>query len=209
MIMLQVNIQTSIGEDVFTTDPNESSKYEVGSAIPKLIGGLNTTLKYKGFDLTAVLAFQLGGKFFSRDYAENHYKSSTIYARTYIPSKDLMGNTWTPENTGAYFPMQWYYTGSSYVEGQTVGSWMHTDMCLFSASYLRVKNITLGYTLPKSITQKALISQARVYVSGDNLFMVAAAKGIDPSMSLIGGMEVDAFSYPTMRTISIGVNVTF
>jgi hypothetical protein len=120
-----------------------------------------------------------------------------------------MGNTWTPENTGAYFPMQWYYTGSSYVEGQTVGSWMHTDMCLFSASYLRVKNITLGYTLPKSITQKALISNARVYVSGDNLFMVAAAKGIDPSMSLIGGMEVDAFSYPTMRTISIGVNVTF
>ena len=199
----------AIGEDVFTTDPNESSKYEVGSAIPKLIGGLNTTLKYKGFDLTAVLAFQLGGKFFSRDYAENFYKSSSIYARTYIPSKDLMGNTWTPENTGAYFPMQWYYTGSSYVEGQTVGSWMHTDMCLFSASYLRVKNITLGYTLPKEITQKALISQARVYVSGDNLFMVAAAKGIDPSMSLIGGMEVDAFSYPTMRTISIGVNVTF
>jgi hypothetical protein len=86
---------------------------------------------------------------------------------------------------------------------------MHTDMCLFSASYLRVKNITLGYTLPKSITQKALISNARVYVSGDNLFMVAAAKGIDPSMSLIGGMEVDAFSYPTMRTISVGVNVTF
>ena len=198
-----------IGEDVFTTDPNESSKYEVGSAIPKLIGGLNTTLKYKDFDFTAVLAFQLGGYFFSRDYAENHYKSSTINARTYMPSQDLIGNTWTPENTSAYFPMQWYYTGSSYVEGQTVGSWMHTDMCLFSASYLRVKNLTLGYTLPKSITQKALISNARVYVSGDNLFMVSAAKGIDPSMSLIGGMEVDAYSYPTMRTISVGVNVTF
>ena len=64
---------------------------------------------------------------------------------------------------------------------------------------------SVSYTLPKSITQKALISNARVYVSGDNLFMVAAAKGIDPSMSLIGGMEVDAYSYPTMRTISIGV----
>ena len=199
----------AVGSDVITTDPNESSKYEVGSAIPKLIGGLNTTLKYKDFDLTAVLAFQLGGKFFSRDYAENFYKSSTIAACTYIPSQDLIGNTWTPENKSAYFPMQFYYTGSSYVEGQSVGSWLHTDMCLFSASYLRVKNITLGYTLPKSITQKALISNARVYVSGDNLFMVAAAKGIDPSMSLTGGMEVDAYSYPTMRTISIGVNVTF
>ena len=199
----------AIGSDVVTTDPNEASKYEVGSAIPKLIGGLNTTLKYKDFDLTAVLAFQLGGKFFSRDYAENFYKSSTIAACQLIPSQDLIGNTWTPENTSAYFPMQFYYTGSSYVEGQSVGSWLHTDMCLFSASYLRVKNITLGYTLPKAITQKALISNARVYVSGDNLFMVAAAKGIDPSMSLTGGMEVDAYSYPTMRTISIGVNVTF
>ncbi|MBR5297260.1 MAG: TonB-dependent receptor [Parabacteroides sp.] len=199
----------AIGEDVTTTNTNLASKYEVGSAIPKLIGGLNTTLKYKDFDFTAVLAFQLGGYFFSRDYAENLYKGSSIYSRTYVQSQSLIGNTWTPENTSAQFPMQWYYTGSGYVEGTMVGSWMYTDMSLFNASYLRVKNLTLGYTLPKSITQKALISNARVYVSGDNLFMVSAAKGIDPSMSLIGGMEVDAYAYPTMRTISVGVNVTF
>lgn len=80
--------------------------------------------------------------------------------------------------------------------------------CL-AASYLRVKNITLGYTLPKELTQKAYINNARVYVSGDNLFMFSAAPGIDPSMSLTGGMDVDAYSYPVMRTISIGVNVTF
>lgn len=203
---------SKVGDDIKVNDPNEASKYEVGSAIPKWIGGLTTSLKYKDFDFTAVLAFQLGGKYFSRDYAENIYRGSAagVDACVLVPSKDLLNNTWTPENTDAYFPMQFYASRNVYIDGVTLGNdWRYSDMALFSASYLRVKNITLGYTLPKELTQKAYINNARVYVSGDNLFMFSAAPGIDPSMSLTGGMDVDAYSYPVMRTISIGVNVTF
>lgn len=54
---------SKVGDDIKVNDPNEASKYEVGSAIPKWIGGLTTSLKYKDFDFTAVLAFQLGGKY--------------------------------------------------------------------------------------------------------------------------------------------------
>ena len=80
-------------------------------------------------------------------------------------------------------------------------------MALFSASYLNVKNITFGYTLPADKTKKLGINNLRLYVSGDNLWMKAAHSGIDPRMSLVGGLEVGAYAYPSMRTISFGLNL--
>jgi len=194
------------GEDVKIKNYNMASKYEVGSAIPKWIGGLTTTLKYKDFDFTSVLAYQLGGKFYSVEYGNGMYRSS--YYLQYnigVLSEDLIGNTWTPENKNAKYPMQWY--GADNYDGSTFGSWKYTDMALFSASYLRVKNVTLGYTFPKQLLSRFNISSLRVYASGDNLFMFSAAKGIDPSMSLTGGMEVGAYTYPAMRTFSVGINL--
>ncbi len=196
------------GDNVKVKDYNVASKYEIGDAIPKWIGGLTTTLRYKDFDLSAILAYQLGGKFYSVEYGNGLYRSS--YYMQYnlgAPSKDLINNTWTPENRNAKYPMQWY--GADYYDGATFGSWKYTDMALFSASYLRVKNVTLGYTLPKQLLSNLKINKLRVYASGDNLLMFSAAKGIDPTMSLTGGMEVGAYVYPTMRTISFGVNLDF
>lgn len=196
------------GDNVKVKDYNIASKYEVGDAIPKWIGGITTTIRYKDFDLSAILAYQLGGKFYSVEYGNGLYRSS--YYMQYglgAPSKDLIGNTWTPENKNAKYPMQWY--GADYYDGATFGGWKYTDMALFSASYLRVKNVTIGYTFPKQVLSNLKISKLRVYASGDNLLMFSAAKGIDPSMSLTGGMEVGAYTYPTMRTISFGVNLDF
>lgn len=196
------------GDNVKVKDYNQASKYEVGDAIPTWIGGLTTTVRYKNFDLSAILAYQLGGKYYSVEYGNGLYRSSYYLNYNYgAPSKDLMNNTWTPENKNAKYPMQWY--GVDNYDGATIGSWKYTDMALFSASYLRVKNLTLGYTFPKQILSQLKISKLRVYASGDNLFMLSAAKGIDPTMSLTGGMEVGAYTYPTMRTISFGVNLDF
>jgi TonB-linked SusC/RagA family outer membrane protein len=196
------------GDDVKVKNYNQASKYEVGDATPKWIGGFTTSVRYKDFDFTAVMAYQLGGKYFSVEYGNGLYLSSSNLA--YNPgtlSKDLIGNTWTPENKGAKYPMQWY--GASYYDGATFGSWKYTDMALFSASYLRVKNITIGYTVPQQILSKYKISKLRVFASGDNMFFFSAAKGVDPSMSLTGGMEVGAYTYPTRRTISFGINLDF
>lgn len=90
------------------------------------------------------LAYQIGGKFLSVEYANGLYRSDKIGSAL---SAELIGNTWTPERTDAYFPMVMY--GNTYGDGATIGSWAYTDMALFDSSYLNVKNITLGYSLPK------------------------------------------------------------
>lgn len=198
------------GDNIKVLNYNEASKYEVGDAVPKFIGGLSTTLRYKNFDFTGVLAYQIGGKFFSTEYGNGMYRSGAgLNAISLVLSEDLIGNTWTPENTNAKYPMQWYAGSGEYYDGATFGSWKYTDMGLFSASYLRVKNLTFGYTFPGSWLSKAHISNLRLYFSGDNLFMFSAAKGVDPTMSLTGGMEVGAYTFPAMRTISLGINLDF
>jgi TonB-linked SusC/RagA family outer membrane protein len=192
----------TVGADAKTTNYSTASRYEVGSAIPDWIGGFNTTFRYKNFDLTGMLAYQLGGKFYSTEYGNGLYLNNRVGG---VLSAELTGNTWTPTNTGAKFPMAMY--GNSYGDGSTFGSWLYTDMALFSASYLDVKNVTLGYTLPKALLQKYKISALRVYMSVDNIFMLTTHSGIDPRMSLVGGFEIGAYAYPSMRTISFGVNL--
>ena len=192
----------NVGGDSKVTNYTLASRYELGSAIPKWIGGFNTTFKYKNFDFTAQLAYQLGGKFYSTDYGNSLYNSEYV---GYALSAELIGNTWTPENKNAKFPMAMY--NSSYTDGSTFGSWLYTDMALFSASYMDVKNVTIGYTFPKQMLQKTKISGLRLYISADNLYMLTSHSGIDPRMSLVGGLEVGAYSYPSMRTISFGVNL--
>lgn len=204
-----------VGENVITNVAADASFYEVGSATPDWMGGMTVSFRYKGFDVSLVSAYQIGGKIWSRDYATYLYAGSTLGNQNIPVSKKLVGNTWTPENTGAYFPMQWFPSGStsslcldgSYVG--TTGGHDFTNMCLFDASYFRIKNLTVGYTLPKKILNKIHISTLRVFASADNLLLFSAAKGVDPTLSIIGGKEVDTFVYPQMQTITFGVNLDF
>lgn len=197
--------EVSIGGDVKTTNHSLADRYEVGSALPKWIGGFNTSVRYKGFDLSVILAYQLGGKFLSVEYANGLYHSGKVGAAL---SAELLGNTWTPENTGAKFPMA-FYGNSNYTDGATIGSWRYTDMALFNSSYLNVKNISLGYNLNPQILSKIKASSLRVYASADNVFMFTGHSGFDPRMSLVGGLEVGAYSYPYMSTVSMGVSLGF
>ena len=191
----------AVGGDAKTTNYSTASRYELGSAIPDFLGGFSTTLRYKNFDFTGMFAYQLGGKFYSNEYGNGMYRSENVGSSL---SAELIGNTWTPENTDAKFPMVMY--GNTYGDGSTFGSWLYTDMALFNASYLNFKNVTLGYTLPGNLLKKYNVSALRLYVSADNLFMITSHSGIDPRMSLVGGLDVGAYAYPSMRTISFGIN---
>jgi TonB-linked SusC/RagA family outer membrane protein len=193
----------SVGDRVATTDYSEADKFEKGSAIPDWIGGFSTTLRYKNFDFSGVIAYQLGGKFFSNEYANNMYHHSNLSSAI---SADVVGNTFTEDNQDAEFPMV-FYGASKYTSGSEIGSWAYTDMSLFSASYMNLKNITVGYNVPASFLRKYRLSSMRLYVSADNLMMISAQSGIDPRMSLVGGFGVGAYSYPSMRTISFGINL--
>ena len=196
------------GGIVNTTNYTLADKFEYGDATPDFMGGFSTSFRYKNLDFAATFAFQIGGLFESASYANGFYFTQNIGGAL---SSDMFGNTWTPENTKAYFPMQIYGNpnGATYTNGATIGSWMYTNMGVFSASYLSVKNLTLGYNFPQRWMDKIGIGGIRAYVSLDNMWMISAQSGVDPRMSLVGGVEVRQYTYPYMRTMSLGVNVTF
>ena len=178
------------------------------------MGGLTSSFRWKNWDLSTVWAFQLGGKFFSREFGEMMYRTSSLAADwnkgdSWV-AKETIGATFSESNTGAYFPMQWWANGRTCrYDGDTIGSWQFTNMALFNASYLRLKNVTLGYTLPKKITERVHIGGLRAYVSADNLVFFSAHKGIDPSLSAVGGYDVAQCVYPQMANVIFGIKLDF
>lgn len=179
----------------------DASQYELGSVMPKLYGGFGTTLRVYGFDLSAQFSFQLGGKYYDGTYqALMHTQSSAGQAW----HKDAL-KAWTPENTDTNIPR---LDGDSQV-GQT-----SVDNYLISSNYLSVNNVTLGYSLPSKVVKKIGLAGLRVYVSGDNLAVASARKGVDPRFSMglgsyTSGSGLNSGNYSAMRTIAGGVTLTF
>lgn len=204
----------SIGDDVKTLVAADASQYEFGSATPDIMGGLTSSIRWKNWDFSMVWAFQIGGKFFSREFGEMMYRTSSLAADwnkgdSWVAA-ETVGATFNESNTSAYFPMQWWANGRTCrYDGDTIGSWMFTDMALFSATYFRMKNVTLGYTIPKKVLSKINISGLRAYVSADNLVFFSSHKGIDPSLSAVGGFDVAQCVYPQMANVVFGVKLDF
>lgn len=199
-----------VGEFINTTDYSEAYMYDFGDATPDLIGGFGTTLRWKSFDFMASFAYQLGGLFFSNLYGNFIYNTSDIGNQ--VLSQDLLGNTFSESNQDAKYPMLMvnspnvstvYSNGSRVSNGNT-----YTDMSVFDASYLNVKNITVGYTLPQKWMEKVKVASLRAYVSLDNMWVFSKA-GIDPRNSIVGGLDVGAYTYPMIRSSSFGLKVTF
>ena len=205
------------GDIVGTTNGSIATKVEIGDATPKVIGGFGTSVTYKGIDFNVQFAYQIGGKFMSRNYGYlGLYHGERIGAAV---STDLWNNTWSPDgananatykNTSAKFPMQMYgHSNRRYQSGAEAPGDSYTDMNLFDASYLSVKSISLGYTLPKNWTNQLFIERVRAFITLDNMWFFTKQSGIDPRMDITGGWAVGAGAYPFMRNASFGLNVTF
>ncbi|MCF0173282.1 MAG: SusC/RagA family TonB-linked outer membrane protein [Bacteroidales bacterium] len=200
------------GEDILVTDKGLADRYEVGTATPWWIGGLSADFRYKNFDVSVQFAYQLGGYFHSEEYASGEKGEYNVVAAMTSQgnaSQDVYQNTWTEDNPSAKFPMIRYSDPNN--SATVLGSGRpYTDACLFSASYLSLKNITLGYNVPQNIVKKAGISAFRVFASADNTFLWYPVSGVDPRASLTGGFgTVGAAAYPSMATYNLGVNLTF
>ena len=113
--------------------------------------------------------------------------------------KDMF-NRWTPTNTDTNIPALGYQ-----IQTQTINNGNTVDFYLTDASYFSLRNITLGYSLPKNWLQKAGIEKLRVYVTGDNIWLRSARKGLDPRYDFTGSTN---FSYSALSTYSIGLNLT-
>ena len=156
--------------------------------------GINASATWKGFDLSLIGQGVADKKYYTTDWGVQPFMQGAS------PNKDYIKHMWTEENPyGAKHPKLYW---------QDMGGGKNTrpnSYYLKDASFFRLKNVTLGYTLPRVWTEKASISKVRIYFSGDNLLTLTPYKGLDPERN---GDGRDAI-YPQNRIYSFGLNVEF
>jgi TonB-linked SusC/RagA family outer membrane protein len=192
-----LNGDGKINRGKWTADDHGDFKV-IGNSATHYPYSVDLNADWKGFDFRAFLQ-GIGQKDWYPN-GGNHYFWG-VYAQPWTNVQEKNLDHWTPENPNAYFPRVKAYiaedTGSELACSQT--------KYLQDASYLRLKNLTFGYTLPYSLTKKHGISKMRIYFSGENLFEIThldGNKNLDPE-SLSGGV------YPMQRTYSFGLNINF
>jgi len=173
---------------------DDADKVAIGrSNYPELVYGLNLIAEYKGFDLQ--LFFQGAG--LVSFYYENYLATPFREGRGGTFFEHFIGNTWTPENPNAEFPRLYY--------GANSNNSHFSSFWLRDASYLRLKNIEIGYNLKQSLLSKVNVIQAmRISLSAQNLFTWSSLKYIDPELRSAAGN-----AYPQMKNYTLGVNITF
>lgn len=180
------------GSEYITSDRSKalSSKYYLGSRIPDLYGSLSTNLSYKGFDLSVLTTYSIGGK---------------IYDGLYFSSMNALyvSGTW---NRNAL--RRWQQPGdiTDVPRIELGGTSIATDRYLIDASYFAVKNITLGYTFPRSILNHIGINGLRLYTSMDNIALFSHLDGMDPQYNFSGSTD---YTYTPNKTITVGLEVKF
>jgi TonB-linked SusC/RagA family outer membrane protein len=179
---------------------NENDRTYLGSAMPDVTLGLNINLGYSNFDFMLFLQSALGNEI-ANAKVQDLYSSNMIQ---WNMSTDMM-NRWTGPGTTNEYPRLHASDPNQNIR--------FSDRYVEDGSYLRIKNVQLGYTLPRSLVSKLKISRLRLYCSVDNLYVFTSYRGFDPEMgdylgeSLNNG--VDMGSYPRPRTITAGLNLTF
>ncbi len=173
----------------------------IGSPVPKFTGGLNFALYFKDFDVATYIYTSQGNKIFNfSKWYTDFYPS---FSGAAISSR--VKNSWTPAlGDGAGAPI--FEGASNFSTNTQSNSWYVED-----GSYIRMQNITLGYTLPKGLTSKVGVRKARVSVSANNIFTITKYQGLDPG---VGGavdtnFGVDIGNYPLTRSVYFALNVGF
>jgi TonB-linked SusC/RagA family outer membrane protein len=175
----------------------------IGSPMPDFTYGINLGASYKGFDLSIFFQGVQGNKIFN---GNKFFLESGV---GYTNMSNSMLNRWTGEGSSNETPRM----------TQTDPNNNHkliSDRYVEDGSYLRIKTMQLGYTLPVSVVKYARIEKIRIYVAAQNLFTMTKYKGLDPEVGILGGSNgnvldigIDRGAYPQARTFTIGANLTF
>ena len=164
----------------------------IGDGTPDWTWGLTLNLAWRGIDLSMLWQGTIGNDVYDATRRND-------ISKTNLPA--YMLNRWTGEGTSDKYPR--------FVLGDSV-NWQSSDLMVYDGSYLRLKNIQLGYTLPEHITRRIFISKLRVFVAAENLLTLTKYHGYDPEISSGGtSLGIDYGVYPQARTFSFGVNVAF
>jgi TonB-dependent starch-binding outer membrane protein SusC len=190
------------GDSKYTdVDGNGSIGFEdrviSGTATPKFQWGFNNSLTFKNFDLNVFVQGAHGHKIFN-----------ATYAATAVPASDVKfinlaeaANYWTPSNTAS----TWANPGSKNK------SWVESTQFLQDGSYVRLKNVSLSYTIGKSLLR---LASAKIYISAQNIATITDYKGFDPEATSTSAASdadagIDLGAYPSPKTITIGLQLKF
>ena len=172
----------------------------LGSPVPDFTGGLNFSVGYKGFDIAAYFYASVGNEVW------NQSRWFTDFFQTFEGAaiSERLKNSWTPENPNASIPIVERTTNFS--TSEQANSYYIED-----GSYLRLQNVTIGYTLPPNLLEKYNLQRARIFAGANNLFTLTGYSGLDPA---VGGSAdttfgIDIGNYPVTRGYTFGVNLSF
>ncbi|MDO4195149.1 MAG: SusC/RagA family TonB-linked outer membrane protein [Prevotellaceae bacterium] len=169
--------------------PDDRTK--IGKGTPDWNFGFTVNAEWKGFDFNMFWQGVAGADVFDATYRSD-------VAAGNFPS--WMLGRWTGEGTSNKYPI---------LKDGDSENWVVSDLYVYDGSYLRLKNISLGYTFPRKWTMKAGIERFRIYGMAENLFTFTKYHGFDPEISSNGkSLGIDRGIYPQARTITVGVNVT-
>ncbi len=202
---------------------DDADKTVIGNANPKFTGGLNQMVTYKGWDLSVFVNFAYGNTI----YNANKIEFTNAYARNANMLEDMTGRWTTIDNNGVL--VQWEENNASYGAAPDVlnalnanatiwrpirqgGAFHPHSWAMEDGSFIRINNVTLGYTLPIKSVTKIGMSRLRFYLTANNLAVITSYSGYDPEVSvgrnpLTPGIDYSA--YPKSRTFIFGINATF
>ena len=177
-------------------DIDDDDRTYIGKGTPDWSFGLNIGFEWKGLDFSMLLQGVVGNQAF------NVTRRTDLY---YINLPKTILNRWTGEGTSNTQPRFMFDSPNN--------NYRASDLWVEDASFLRARNVQLGYTLPQKWTQKAAIQRLRFYVQAENLFTLTKYSGCDPEVTGGNGFSsdlgVDRGVYPQSRTFSVGVNLNF
>ncbi len=182
-----------IDGDTLTTDINNAKYTYNGSAIPDLFGSITSNLRYRGFELSFLFTYQLGGKIL--DYNYQSCMSSGTYGTGY--SVDILDRWQQPGDKTDVPRMD---------DSQTSNFNATSSRWLTNAGYLNLRSLVFAYNLPANIISRVGMSRARVYISGENLFYINARKGMNMQQFFDG---TTSNYYTPNRVVTLGLNVKF
>ncbi len=186
-----------------TNDYTQADYQVVGKATPKFSGGITNTLSYKGFTLYAAANFVYGNSVYNRD--RESYDPDGAYLGYNMMRLQEGWSRWEEAGDNATHP--------KLVMNGNKNSNKTSSRYLEDGSFLRIKNVTFSYDLPKKWLNPVRMSSCRVYLSGDNLFTFTNFSGLDPEVSLrnsewsLAGLY--SFNYPISRQFLIGFDINF
>ncbi|MEO1023433.1 MAG: TonB-dependent receptor [Bacteroidota bacterium] len=182
------------GERTTTSTYADADRYYVGSSLQDLFGGFGTSVNYKGFDVNVLFSYGLGGQVYDFTRAELTHLGEN--PGTQLSTEVL--DAWTPENTDTDVPRFGINNSDNFNST--------SSRFLYNGDFLRLRNLTLGYSLDRELLSKINVRNLRVFVVGENLLTFSALEGLDPEVPRSGNTNN---IFPAARTITFGFNIGF